>query len=138
MKSLILIRGVPGSGKTTLAHMLQQTLVHWHWHYEADNFFVNDDGEYVFDASKLGEAHATCFKQTAYSLSVSEGVIVSNTFTTLKELRPYFELAKKHDIRPVVYLAQNQFKSVHGVPEEAMERMRNRFVYDISLLYEIF
>jgi hypothetical protein len=60
---------------------------------------------------------------------------VSNTFTTRRELKPYFNLAKEFGIVPVVYLAQNQFQNVHNVPAEKLQKMRDRFQYDISELF---
>ena len=47
------------------------------------------------------------------------------------------EIAKEFGIVPVVYLAQNQFTSVHGVPAEKLEQMRTRFQYDISELFGV-
>lgn len=49
---LYLIRGIPGSGKSTLAHKL----VNAENVCEADQFFYQD-GTYVFDRTKLKEAH---------------------------------------------------------------------------------
>lgn len=137
MKQLILIRGIPGSGKSTLAKTLSAELLS-HVHLEADMHFIGSDGVYRFDASKLYEAHKQCQNAAEKLLSANFTVIVSNTFTTLKELRPYFEIAKKFDLVPVVYLAQNQFKNVHDVPEEKLEIMRNRFQYDLSPLFKEF
>jgi hypothetical protein len=61
---------------------------------------------------------------------------VSNTFTTKKELQPYFDIAKEYGIIPTVILCQNSFGSVHNVPEETLKRMADRFEYDIGELYE--
>lgn len=55
---LILIRGLPGSGKTTMA----KTLYPDHVLCEADQFFETDKG-YIFDGSKIKEAHAYCFNK---------------------------------------------------------------------------
>lgn len=131
--SLILIRGLPGSGKTTLA---KQLCVDDCSHFEADQYFINN-GEYVFDKTKLSEAHAWCLAQTELNIALGGTVIVSNTFTTKKELLPYFRAAKILEVPVTVILCQGNFKSIHGVPEETMERMRSRFEYDISELYNL-
>ena len=51
-------------------------------------------------------------------------------------MEPYFKIAKDHGIVPIVYLAQNQFQNVHGVPEEVLKKMRVRFEYNIEPLFE--
>ena len=129
---LVIVRGLPGSGKSTLAaelaHASEGT------HLEADMFF-EVDGDYKFDATKLYQAHTWCLAETRAQMKMGNPVIVSNTFTTKKELKPYFDLAHEFGHNPVVYLAQNQFKSIHGVPEETMAKMRARFVFDISDMF---
>jgi predicted kinase len=135
MKKLILLRGLPGSGKSTIADMFKHDYSDA-MHFEADMYFFND-GEYIFDQSKLHQAHKWCMEQTDIYLT-SGIVIVSNTFTTIKELRPYFEIALKHGILPTIILTQSQFGNIHNVPEETLQKMKNRFVYDISPLWNEF
>lgn len=128
----MLIRGLPGSSKSTLAKMFG---IYQCFHIEADMYFMKT-GEYVFDARLLHKAHNWCQEMTERYLRDNYDVVVSNTFTTKKELRPYFTIAKKYGIIPTVILCQNNFGSVHNVPEETMEKMRKRFDYDISDLFE--
>lgn len=130
---LYLVRGLPGSGKSSFVKHQLHALVN---HYEADMYFVKD-GVYQFDSLKLGAAHAWCQDATLRSLEHGFDTWVSNTFTTIKELRPYFQIAKETDSAVVCMTMHGNFKSVHGVPDEAMERMKNRFSYDISSLYSV-
>lgn len=134
MARLILIRGIPGSGKSTLAKSILSQEHEYGKHMEADMYFMRD-GEYKFDATKLGAAHAWCQSETRHFLERNFTVIVSNTFTTIKELRPYFAMAKELGIVPEVIVCQNQFGNVHNVPEESLKRMRDRFQYDIKELF---
>jgi tRNA uridine 5-carbamoylmethylation protein Kti12 len=139
-KKLILVRGTPGSGKSTLARQIESEVRHTTEcvkHLEADQYFIKYNSatgvdEYIFDVSKLHQAHMWCEAETNKLLGLDYTVIVSNTFTTIKELRPYFDIALKNGILPTAYLAQNQFKNVHDVPQESLDRMKRRFVYDIS------
>ena len=133
MSKLILIRGLPGSGKSTLAKALCYSP---EWiHLEADMFWM-EDGEYKFDASRLREAHEWCQTKTKEYLSLDISVIVSNTFTTVKELRPYFDIAREFNIVPNVFIAQNTFGNVHNVPAETLAKMQARFAWDISELFK--
>lgn len=132
MSKLVLIRGLPGSGKSTMANALCYSP---DWvHQEADQFWMQD-GEYRFDANRLREAHEWCQAKTREALAAGCDVVVSNTFTTVKELRPYFDIAKEFGIVPNVFVAQNNFGNVHNVPAETLDRMRARFTWDISELF---
>ena len=124
MRKLILARGLPGSGKTTFAESICKTV------YSADQFFETADGTYNFDANKLGVAHAMCQKNTELAMARGEETIcVANTFTTTRELKPYFDLAEKYGYIVFSVIVENRHGgiNVHNVPEETMEKMRNRF-----------
>ena len=131
---LYLVRGLPGSGKSSFVKYQLHALVN---HYEADMFFSNNpENEYRFDRSLLGEAHLWCQKMTKLSLSGGFDTWVSNTFTTKKELKPYFDIAKDTDSAIVVMTMNVSFKNVHDVPTVVLQKMRNRFEHDISSLFE--
>jgi predicted kinase len=136
MTSITLYRGLPGSGKSTAAKTAARqddSVIH----LEADMYFI-DDGNYALDPNKLGAAHGWCLDRAEDYLRAGRDVVVTNTFTTLKEMRPYFESALKYGLIPRVVLFQNQFDNVHDVPVEAMERMENRFVFNIKPLMNEF
>ena len=88
----------------------------------ADHYFLNDKGEYVFDATKLPAAHAACLRKfvdlvaqkgagsVGYRVTILRGIpgsgkstfvannpdlgiVVDNTCTTLAETAPYAALA---------------------------------------------
>lgn len=134
---MILIRGIPGSGKSTLAKKLVENNANHRTHLEADMFWYLETGEYKWDASRLKEAHAWCLSETENVLMRGHVPVVSNTFTTKKELRPYFELARTYGVVPTVMITQNEWGNIHGVPEETLNRMRARFEYDISDIWRI-
>lgn len=129
---LTLIRGLPGSGKSTLALNLDNRMMH---HLEADQYFENEFGVYKFNPARISFAHIWCQSECLKYLSTGMDVIVSNTFTTKQELKPYFDIAKQFNIIPIVIHCQNNFGSVHNVPEETIKKMKARWEYDISELF---
>jgi len=123
MKELILLRGLPGSGKSTLAKSIGRITA------EADQYFMEDD-EYKFDASKLKDAHLWCQSIVdSYMRNDFERVIVSNTFTTEREMKPYFEMAEKYGYRVHSLIVENRHGGInqHNVPDETLIKMKNRF-----------
>ena len=128
MKEVFLIRGVSGAGKSTLAEALSNNTT---LHVEADMYFVTADGEYKFDASQLYAAHNDCFE--TFGLAVLDNsitrVIVSNTFTTVKEIQPYIDYAKQHNCKLTVLTVEkcHDNANVHGVPEAVIRRQHERF-----------
>lgn len=137
MNTLTIIRGLPGSGKSTLAKQLLQGMgTQITVHLEADQYFMVD-GVYKFDRNKLMAAHEWCLRETSDMLYYNKNVIVSNTFTTMREMRPYFECAQVLN-RPVnVITCQGNFGSIHDVPDETLKKMRARFDYQcVEELYE--
>lgn len=126
-KMLYLIRGLPGSGKSTIAKKLTSLLDCGH--YEADMFFMVD-GEYRWNAEFVGHAHHWCRSRAEQDMSQGvENVIISNTFTTEKELKPYLAMASEFGYNITTMIVENRHgnESIHAVPEEAIDKMRNRF-----------
>ena len=128
MKTLYIVRGVPGSGKSTFAKSLGGT------HFEADMFFMKD-GEYKLDMSKIKEAHNWCQDSVNTAMimnntaGLNETIVVSNTFTQEWEMKPYFEMAELHEYRVFSIILENRHGGVneHNVPEDKIEQMKNRF-----------
>jgi predicted kinase len=125
MKTLTLLRGLPGSGKSTFAKSLGGE------HIEADMFFVDrETGEYKFDATKLKLAHNWCAIQVQKAMVEDEPkIIVSNTFTQEWEMKTYYDLAKMHGYRVFSIIVENRHDGIneHNVPEEKLEQMKHRF-----------
>ena len=134
MSRLILIRGLPGSGKTTLAKAIRSSRSR---EFAADDYFYKD-GEYSFDPSQLPDAHDWCLSQAKSAIADDWDVIVHNTFTQCWEMQPYIYLAQERGYQLFVVslfdggLSDEELteRNSHGVPYDAIVRMRARFEHD--------
>jgi predicted kinase len=130
-KQLILFRGLPGSGKSSLAHALSPVVM------SADDYFEDFvDGQlvYNFDPSKLREAHEWCQKHIGLHMELGKPVVaVANTFTQEWEMEVYFAMAKKWGYRVSTVIVENRHggTNIHGVPADKIDIMKERF--DIKL-----
>jgi predicted kinase len=131
-KVLVLVRGLPGSGKSTFANLVWNNYAIC----EADKFFYDKEGNYNFDASKLKRAHEWCQNQVETKMQDNQNnpqfypeIVVSNTFTQEWEMQAYFNLAKKYDYKIFSVIVENRHGStnVHGVPDDTLKKMRDRF-----------
>jgi predicted kinase len=127
MSRLTIVRGLPGSGKSTYAKSLG---IH---HVEADMFWMNN-GVYQFpqddDPNKmryLAMAHKWCYNQVRQAMWYGMDVVVSNTFTTVDQFASYLELAHILGYDAVVITRKNNFGSIHAVPVDVVDAMRNRW-----------
>jgi thymidylate kinase len=127
MAKLMIIRGLPGSGKSTLAQKVWEASCVYDERYEADMYFMKND-KYEFDATKLYNAHKWCFEKVYEDLHYDYNVIVSNTFTTMKELKQYLELMDVFpDLEITVVDMATQFESIHNVPQLTIDIMKDRW-----------
>lgn len=143
---MYLIRGLPGSGKSYLAENLMAEELRWEDEetdvepadrvLEADQFFTKN-GVYAFDPEKLKEGHADCLKRAIQLMTEGKVLAVANTFSQGWEMEPYLREAERYGYEVVVLTMQNDFGSVHGVPPEAVQRMRNRWEHDPTCFAEL-
>jgi predicted kinase len=154
-KTLYILRGIPGSGKTTHAKRLAGTngaVI------SADDYFMRD-GEYCFDASKLGEAHAACFRRAVWTLlrteiahvtmSVREpsilepvsSIVIDNTNILNIEVAPYVLLAQAYGWEHKIIAVHTEKSSVvaacaarntHGVPVDVAVRMHELLIPQLA------
>jgi predicted kinase len=128
---LILLRGVPGSGKSTFANViLQQPNNNPQEVLSADDFFVNNEGVYIFDGTKIKEAHNYCqFRCSERMRQEISRIVVANTFTQEWEMETYYEMAKRYNYRVHSVIIENRHgnENIHGVPENKLQIMKDRF-----------
>lgn len=129
MQRLFLVRGLPGSGKSTLGRDLAPGYC-----LAADDYFMVGK-EYRFDPAQISAAHADCQTRARATLFHRATVAVANTFTARWEMEPYFAFARALSI-PYVVLdlfdgglsdAELAVRNDHNVPVETIAAMRGRY-----------
>jgi predicted kinase len=125
--NLYLIRGLPGSGKSTFAATLARALDCDHW--EHDQYLYTEEGEYLWTEGRMAYAYRQCLLDTEATMERQEPVVVSNVFPTAKSLKNYRKLAEKYDYRVTYIVVENRRGGVniHDVPQEALDNMREAF-----------
>lgn len=129
-KSLIILRGLPGAGKSLLAEALEIKAVCC-----ADDYFIHG-GEYLWKVEQLYDAHEWCESKCRRFMKKQVGkIIVANTFTSARELKPYQDLARQfgYTIFSVVVENRHGSKNIHKCPEATIEKFRNRLMDNIEL-----
>ncbi|XP_015279685.1 PREDICTED: NEDD4-binding protein 2-like 2 [Gekko japonicus] len=140
-KQLLILRGLPGSGKTTLSRIL---LGHSHDGivFSTDDYFCQQDG-WSYDVGQLGAAHDWNQKRAKQAMDQGRSpIIIDNTNTQAWEMKPYVEAALEKCYRvefhePDTWWKFNpeelEKKNKHGVSREKIIQMLERYEYQISI-----
>jgi len=136
MKKVIVMQGVPGSGKSTHASKVALNAQQAGGRVvtaSADDFFINlGGGEYKFDGSKLSEAHGECFRAFIHAvMNNADMVIVDNTNTTPMEISPYMLAAQAFGYEAEVHRIECDpdvaaARNTHGVSASSVKVMHER------------
>jgi predicted kinase len=127
--SLVLLRGLPGSGKTTLAKILSEN--NTYPVFSVDDYFTDEKtGEYIFNFQDNHLAYKECEALTRDAMSQSiQKIFVHNTFTQDWELESYFILASEFKYVVFVVTVENYHhsKNTHHVTEEQIRKMAEKY-----------
>ncbi|XP_053886015.1 NEDD4-binding protein 2 isoform X3 [Malaclemys terrapin pileata] len=132
---LVLLRGVPGSGKSFLARTLLEDNPSGIILSTDDYFYKN--GQYQYDANCLGEAHEWNRKQAkeAFEKRISP-IIIDNTNIQAWEMKPYVALSQQYKYKVMFREPDTWWKfkpkelerrNIHGVSKEKIKRMLDRY-----------
>lgn len=131
LKVAYIMRGVPGSGKSTVARQIANgasRVIH-----STDDYFYSG-GEFRFDRRRLSEYHDRNYEAFCHSLDAGEPVVIcDNTNVRRWEFRRYEESAIKAGYivalvvmpHPVASVAAQ--RTLHGVPVHIIQRMIDRW-----------
>ncbi|CAB1422209.1 unnamed protein product [Pleuronectes platessa] len=138
---LILLRGLPGSGKSTLARELLSTgpsgVI-----LGTDDYFAHED-DYCYEPFLLGEAHEWNQKRAQDAMNDRRSpIIIDNTNIQAWEMKPYVKMALERgyqvdfcepDTSWKLDPYELQRRNKHGVSQEKIARMLDRFKFPISI-----
>lgn len=120
MSKLIVVRGLPGSGKTTFAKSFGC------FHVENDCYHYRC-GEYKFEEVRKMASINWCRSMVDIALQNGFDVVVSNTFVKKQYIESYKKLADEYKAELVVYRMVGKFNNVHNVPEDVKKSMADEF-----------
>jgi predicted kinase len=148
-KVLIIMRGIPGSGKSHRAKILGEGGAV----FSTDEFFTQG-GKYSFDPAKIAVAHE--WNQNRVRDALAKGVtpvVVDNTNIMLAHVKPYLEMARSYGYK-IEYAEPDSpwwksfgpnmskqdedklikalmQKGTHEVPEAAVRKMLSQWEHDL-------
>ncbi|XP_063285508.1 NEDD4-binding protein 2-like 1 isoform X2 [Pelobates fuscus] len=130
------LHGPPRSGK--LKREFPSALV-----FSTDDFFIMDDGTYLYDHDLLPEAHRWNQKRARKAMNKGKTpIIIDNTNVQAWEMKPYAVMALEHEYQVLFREPETSWKfnvreltrrNSHGVPREKIQRMKE--VYDHNVTF---
>ncbi len=131
-KKLVIMRGLPGSGKSDAAkRFVGNGIIH-----STDDFFIVD-GVYVFDERNVSRFHRFNFLSSVGSMQRGlSPIIVDNTNIVASDCMDYVEVGKAYDYEIIVVEPSAEWafdieelvkRNTHGVPRETLVEMLEKY-----------
>ncbi|HOF34918.1 MAG TPA: AAA family ATPase [Spirochaetota bacterium] len=129
IKSLFLLRGLPGAGKSAIAEILSEKGKYPF--FSIDDYFIDQStGEYSFDYKTNHLAYKHCENMTREALSSGcDKVFIHNTFTAEWEMEPYFKMASEMSYNVFVLTVENRHggKNIHDISSDQIQKMAEKY-----------
>eukprot|EP00092_Neocalanus_flemingeri_P004005 GFUD01004311.1.p1 GENE.GFUD01004311.1~~GFUD01004311.1.p1 ORF type:complete len:527 (+),score=133.15 GFUD01004311.1:142-1722(+) len=126
--TMIIMRGLPGSGKSTIVSKLREVFPEA-CICSADDYFVSH-GVYTFDRARLKDAHLySQDKAGEFCQNLANLIIIDNTNVKRWEMAPYFKTASQHRYTVILVEPKTPWKfavdelavrNTHGVDESVI------------------
>jgi hypothetical protein len=137
MTALLILRGLPGSGKTTRALEYERQ---GYTRLEADQYISKvtghenwQSGEYTQDELEKinynteNRKAQVWLKEQVAALLPTKNLVVTGVFITTKQLLPFREIAQRNKSEYEVVTVEGKYQSVHKVPYEVYLRMAKNY-----------
>jgi len=147
-KVIILLRGLPGCGKTSFAKFLksQSSSEDQVSIYSVNSFFENKDGKYSFDGRRVREAKKASFSAVGKLMKdATPVIIVDDCNITIADVKPYVAEAElnSYDVEIVEVktpwcknideLVSRCVRNGHEVSKDVIESMDQRWYHDMTI-----
>lgn len=120
---LVIVRGWPGSGKSTLVKRLFSGMNH----VEADQHLYKKDGAYHYTPGRAQKAHEKCRLSVRRLLMNKENVVVSNTMPSAKALHEYLSIAYKVGAKVAIIECKGEYQNIHSIPNYKIHDLKANF-----------
>lgn len=119
MAILHLVRGVPGSGKSTFAHRQWPAVLHLE-----NDMFCEIDGQYQWSKERVKTAINLCTSMVDMALKNGCDVVVANTFTKKRYIAAYEKIALENGAKFEVYRCSGNFQNTHRLSPSMVESFK--------------
>jgi predicted kinase len=117
---LTLVRGLPGSGKSTFAKSMGAP-----HHFENDMWWEMTGTPWSIE--HLSKAVMWCEDEVEKAMLTKQDIVVSNCFIKHWHMGRLKAMAEEHGYEVQVVTLNTQYGSVHDVPAETLERMKEQW-----------
>lgn len=127
-KQMILMQGVPGSGKSCIASIIAN---HINAKIVSNNDYMVRNNKYCFEPARLNECIEKCQKAAEDHARDGWNIVVDNVNAEPFTVDFYFDLAERHNYRVMVIRTSRSSdecfnENIHSVPPQSIINMHSR------------
>ena len=121
---LMIVRGIPGSGKSTFAKKLADK---YHVAHFENDMFLMVNGKYDFSYEKHKIANQKCKEAVTKCLRQGKSCIVSNVLHKASSVQKYVNIAENCGAIVMVVRVNGKHQNVHNVPDKVVQKFIDEF-----------